>query len=117
MSAFDAFKGLLGQVGAAAAPALISQALAQTGLGDLQTVIGKLQESGLGDQVQSWLGSGSNLPISADQVRCSLGDERVKEIAQHLRLPLDSALQLLAEHLPAAVDQASPEGTLSSTSA
>jgi uncharacterized protein YidB (DUF937 family) len=62
MSIFDSFKGILGQVGAAAAPALVSEVLAKTGFGDLQTVVAKLQEGGLGEQVQSWLGSGGNLP-------------------------------------------------------
>ncbi len=112
MSIFNSFKGILEQAGAAAAPTVISEVLAKTGFGDLQTVVAKLEEAGLGAQVQSWLGSGANLPISADQLRSALGDERVQEIAQHLGIPLDDALKLLAEHLPTAVDQASSDGSL-----
>jgi len=33
-------------------------------------------------------------------------------LAEQLGLPADNALKLLAEHLPAAVDEASPNGQL-----
>ena len=107
-----ALKGVLGQVEAAAVPALISAALAKTNMGDLQGMLAKLQQGGLGPQVQSWLGSGANMPISADQLRSALGNDQVKQLAAHFGIPVDSALKLLAEHLPTAVDQASPNGVL-----
>jgi uncharacterized protein YidB (DUF937 family) len=120
MGLFDslggALKGVLGDVEAAAVPALISAVLARTDLGDLQGLVAKLQESGLGAQVQSWLGNGTNLPVTADQLRAALGNAQVQEIARHLGLPVDAALKLLAEHLPTAVDQASPNGTIEPTS-
>ena len=116
MGLFDniggALKGVVGQVVAAEAPALISAVLAKTNLGDLQGLVAKLQQGGLNDQVQSWLGNGTNLPVTADQIRSALGNQQVQQLAQHLGLPVDAALKLLAEHLPAAVDQASTNGTL-----
>jgi uncharacterized protein YidB (DUF937 family) len=107
-----ALKGALGQVEAAAMPALISAALAKTNLGDLQGMVAQLQQGGLGEQVQSWLGNGANMPVSADQLRSALGTDQIKQLAAHFGIPIDSALKLLAEHLPTAVDQASPNGTL-----
>ena len=107
-----ALKGVLGQVEADAVPALVSAVLAKTDFGDLQGLVNKLQQGGLGDQVQSWLGSGANLPVTADQLRAVLGNEQVQQIARELGLPIDGALKLLAEHLPSVVDQASPNGTL-----
>src|SRR5262245_43730613 len=105
MGLFDslggALKGVLGDVEAAAVPELISAVLAKTDLASLQGIVAKLQEGGLGDQVRSWLGGGANLPVTADQLRAALGNAQVQEIARHLGLPVDSALQLLAEHLPA----------------
>jgi uncharacterized protein YidB (DUF937 family) len=95
-----------------AAPGLISAALAKTGLGDMQGLVTQLQSGGLNTQVQSWLSSGSNMPVSADQLRAALGNDQVKAIAAHFGLPVDAALNLLAQHLPAAVDQASPNGTV-----
>lgn len=107
-----ALKGVLGQVETAAAPALISAVLAKTNLGNLQGLVAQLQQGGLNNQVQSWLGSGTNQPISADQLEAALGSDQVKEMAAHFGVPVDAALKLLAEHLPAAVDQASQNGTL-----
>ncbi len=105
-----ALKGALGQAGSAALPAVLSGILAKTDLGGLGGIVNKLQESGLGNQVQSWLGNGTNLPVSPDQLRGALGNDQLRQIAQQLGLPVDGALKVLAEHLPAAVDQASPNG-------
>lgn len=107
-----ALKGALGQVEAEAAPALIAAVLAKTNLGDLRGLVTKLQQAGLNDQVQSWLGNGANLPVTVDQLRAALGNEQVQQIAKELGLPIDGALKLLAEHLPTAVDQASPNGSI-----
>jgi uncharacterized protein YidB (DUF937 family) len=104
--------GVLGQVEAAAVPALISAVLGKTNLGDLSGIVNQLQQGGLGTQVQSWLGNGANMPVSADQLRAALGNEHVREIAQHLGLPVDQALALLSQHLPDMVDKASPNGVL-----
>lgn len=118
MGLFDdisgALKGLVGQGDDASVPSMISAALGKTDLGSLQGVVSKLQAGGLGDQVKSWLGDGSNLPVTADQIRAALGDEHVQQIAHQFGLPIDGALKLLSEHLPTAVDNASPGGSLPS---
>jgi uncharacterized protein YidB (DUF937 family) len=96
-------------------PALISTVLAKTNLGDLQGLATALQQGGLGNQVQSWLGSGGNLSVSPDQLRAALGSDQVKELAQHFGVSPDAALKLLSEHLPGVIDQASPNGALPSS--
>src|SRR5580704_4571357 len=103
--------GALGQVEAAAMPALISAALGKTDLGNLQGIVTQLQQAGLGNQVQSWLGNGANMPISPEQLRAALSSDQVRQIAQHFGVDPDAALKLLSEHLPNAIDQASPNGT------
>jgi uncharacterized protein YidB (DUF937 family) len=112
MGLLDNLGGMVGQLAEGAAPGLISAALAKTNLGDMQGLVNQLQQGGLGDQVKSWLGNGSNIPVTADQLRAALGNDQVKQIAEHFGVPVDAALKLLAEHVPAAVDQASPNGTL-----
>jgi uncharacterized protein YidB (DUF937 family) len=109
-------KGLLGQVEAAALPVLISEGLAKTGLGDLQGLVDKLQQGGLSTQVQSWLGDGSNIPITPDLLKGALDDEHVRQLAQHFGIDPDTVLKLLAEHLPAVVDQAPQQGTITAGS-
>jgi uncharacterized protein YidB (DUF937 family) len=110
-----ALGGSLGQVEAAAMPALISTVLAKTNLGDLQGLATQLQQGGLGNEVQSWLSNGGNLPVSPDQLRAALGSDQVKQLAQHFGVSPDAALKLLSEHLPGVIDQASPNGALPSS--
>jgi uncharacterized protein YidB (DUF937 family) len=106
------WKGAIGQTTATATPGMLTAVLAKTNLRDLQGLVTKLQQGGLDQQVKSWLGNGSNLPVTPDQLRAALGNEHVKQLAAQFGLPVDAALNKLAEHLPAAVDQASPSGTL-----
>jgi uncharacterized protein YidB (DUF937 family) len=105
-------KGAISSVAAAEAPALISALLAKTNLGNLQGVVDQLQQAGLGDQVKSWLGNGANMKVTPDQIRAALGSEQVRHIAQQYGVPVDDVLKMLADHLPAAVDQASPNGKI-----
>jgi uncharacterized protein YidB (DUF937 family) len=109
-------KGALGQIEASAAPTLINALLAKTSFGDLNGLVAQLQQGGLGAQVQSWLGNGSNLPVTADQLKDALGNAQVQEFARHLGLPVDSVLKMLSEHLPGVVDQASPNGQIQPSS-
>ena len=117
MDLFDkvggALKGALDQV-EALSPGLISSTLAKTKLGNLQGLVEQLQNGGLNEQVKSWLSSGANLPVSAEQIRAALGNQKVKELAEKFGLPVDATVKMLAEQLPAAVDQASPDGKLQS---
>jgi uncharacterized protein YidB (DUF937 family) len=115
MGLLDSIRGSLGQVAAAEAPALISAALAKTNLGDFHGLVTKLQQGGLNEQVTSWLGNGTNLQLTADQLRTALGNDQIKEMAEHFGVPGDAALQLLAKNLPTAVDQVSQDGALKSS--
>ena len=120
MGAFDNLisgmvKGVLGQVDMAAVPAVLSQILAKTDLGNVGGLLAKLQDGGLGNQVSSWLGNGTNLPLSADQLRTALGNEQLQQVARSAGLPIDNLLGLLSQHLPAAVDAMSPDGSLQET--
>ena len=113
MSIFDSLKALFSQGDAATLPSLLSEGLANTNLGDMQGLVNKLQAGGLGAQVQSWLGDGQNLPITPDLLKGVLADEHVQQLAQHFGIDRDAVLNLLAEHLPTAVDQARQQGIVS----
>jgi uncharacterized protein YidB (DUF937 family) len=116
MGIFDqiggALKGALASELAANAPALMNAVLAKTDMGNLQGLVDQLRQGGLGDQVKSWLGDGQNMRVSPEQIQSALGNDQLQQLASHFGIPLDAVSKLLAEHLPAAVDQASPDGTL-----
>jgi len=110
----DAIKGAVGQVEAAAVPALINAVLEKTQYHDVNGLVAALQKGGLGPQVQSWLGNGANTPITEDQLKAVLGNAQVQDFARHLGLPVDATLKMLAQYLPQLIDQASPNGVLQS---
>ena len=56
------------------------------GGGGLADILGKAQQAGLGDVVSSWIGTGQNMPISADQLHNVLGSDAIANIAQQLGL-------------------------------
>jgi len=108
-------KSALGSVAAAEAPALIKAALAKTNMGNLQGLVDQLQQGGLRDQVQSWLGNGANMQVTPEQIQSALGNEQLKQLAQHFGVDTDAVAKLLAEHLPTVIDQASPNGSIQSS--
>ncbi len=112
MGLFDQIKSAALRGAATAAPALLSKALQQTNFGSLQGLVDHLRQAGLDQQVQSWLGNGANLPGSTDQLRAALGDEHIRQLAQQFGVPIDAVLELLSQHLPQVVDQASPSGKI-----
>ncbi len=79
---------------------------------DLDEVLRRLQQAGLGGQVQSWLSPGTNLPITPDQLGDALGEEEVEAAASREGMPPETLLTELAEHLPGLIDRLSPRGEL-----
>jgi uncharacterized protein YidB (DUF937 family) len=108
----DEFKGMLGQLEATVIPMVLSQVLGNGSEGGLSAIVAKLRQSGLGDQVNSWIGNGHNLPITAEQLQAALGSDVVKQLAAKFNIPIDQLSKVLAQQLPTAVDHASPNGQL-----
>ena len=79
--------------------------------GGLSKILDSMKKQGLSSQAESWVGDGENQPISADDAKKILGEDQVKEIAGKIGLPEEQAAELIAEALPEAVDQVSPEGS------
>jgi uncharacterized protein YidB (DUF937 family) len=108
--------GVLGQLEAAVVPAVLSEVLGNGGRGGgLSAIVAKLQQAGFGDQVKSWIGTGANLPITAEQLQQVLDSDTVKQLAAKFNIPIDQLAKVLAQQLPTAVDHASPDGRLPHT--
>ncbi|MHC2334074.1 YidB family protein [Bradyrhizobium sp. USDA 4454] len=108
-------KGMLGQLGAAVIPVVLGEVMGNGGQGGLSAIVAKLEQAGLGEQVKSWIGTGQNLPITAQQLQEVLGSDTVKQLAAKFGIPVDQLSQVLAQQLPGAVDSASPNGKLPHT--
>ena len=88
MGVLDQFGGAVGSVlgqgkGAGVSAVLLQQLIAMLSKpGALGELTSKFQSAGLGNILQSWIGSGQNLPISADQVSKVLGAGTVADLAK-----------------------------------
>lgn len=113
----DILGGLLGGGGAArsgggAAGGLGGILGGLGGAGALGGLIGALQQKGLGQQANSWVGTGANAPVQPNQLADALGDDTIDDLQQQTGLPRDQLLAQLAEELPDAVNQATPDGRI-----
>jgi len=80
--------------------------------GGVQGLMSKLESSGLGDKVDSWIGTGENKAISPDEVKQALGPEEVKKAAEQAGVSEDEAADGIAGLLPDLIDKVSPGGKL-----
>ena len=80
--------------------------------GGLQGVLGKFQQAGYGDQAQSWIGTGQNMPIDASALSQIFGQGQLGQIAQQLGISHDEAAGQLAQELPSVVDRMTPGGQI-----
>jgi uncharacterized protein YidB (DUF937 family) len=87
-------------------PDLVNSVLGAEGL---QTILAKLMEAGLDQQVASWLDKSRNsIPVTQAQLRTALGAEHVQQIADALGISANAVLDALACYLPVAVEGAGP---------
>src|SRR5215468_6643139 len=68
------------------------------------------QEKGLGGIVSSWIGTGQNLPISADQLQSVLHSDALENIAAKTGMSSDQLTGVLSQMLPQVVDKLTPNG-------
>ena len=87
--------------------------LGQQGQGaGLESLVQAFQKNGLGEIVNSWVSTGQNLPISAQQIQQGLGGDLLKQLAGQAGLSTEAASGQLASLLPTLVDQLTPEGKI-----
>lgn len=79
---------------------------------DLAGLLGNLQNSGLGDIAQSWLGDGANDEISENQLEGLFGSEKIQDMASQLGTDQNDLLVGLREALPQMIDKSSRGGNL-----
>ena len=89
------------------------------GLGELlkgQGGVGGLAEkfghAGLGDVVGSWIGTGANAGISAEQIESVIGHGPLADIAAKMGVSPKQASETLAGLLPEAIDRLTPGGKI-----
>ena len=121
MGLLDSVIGALGQGGqggggqAALLQAVIGMLAGQGGApggGGLADLVTRFQQGGLGDVMSSWVGTGQNLPVSADQLGGVLGDDVLAHLTRSTGLSGGDLLGQLAKVLTQVVDHVTPNGQL-----
>jgi len=81
--------------------------------GGLASLLQAFESGGLGHLFQSWVGSGQNLPVSADQIQSVLGNSGfLQRIAQATGMQPTDVAQHLSVALPQIVDHLTPNGQI-----
>lgn len=78
--------------------------------GGLSGLVQSFQQGGLGNIVNSWVSTGQNLPISAEQIQAVLGGGQLQNVAAQLGMSTEQASGGLADLLPQLVDKLTPNG-------
>ncbi len=80
--------------------------------GGLHGLTSKLASSGLGQQVQSWVGKGENQPVSGSQIQQAMDPGQVNAMAKQSGMSPDETCNHVAQARPEMVDQATPQGQM-----
>ncbi len=84
--------------------------------GGLEALVQKFQAGGLGDVVQSWVGTGANAPVSGAQLEQVLGPDAMASAASHAGVAPAQVRDGLASMLPEIVNQLTPGGQMPANS-
>ena len=118
MGVLDQLGGALGSVlgqgkSAGVNAALLQQLIAMLSKpGELGNLTNAFQSAGLGNILQSWIGTGQNLPISADQINKVLGAGTVADLAKKAGIDEAQTSSALASRLPQGIDKVTPGGNV-----
>ncbi len=80
--------------------------------GGVQGLVNQFEQKGLGGIAHSWVGTGPNQPVSADQLVNVLGSNNVAQLAGKLNVSQEELLNKLSELLPEHVDKMTPGGVI-----
>jgi uncharacterized protein YidB (DUF937 family) len=80
--------------------------------GGLAGIVQAFQKNGLGDIVNSWVGTGKNLPVTPDQIKQGLGSDLLSQLAGKAGVSPDAASAQLSSLLPDVIDKVTPNGKI-----
>jgi uncharacterized protein YidB (DUF937 family) len=95
---------------------ILQQVLAGNG-GGVSSIVSRFEAAGLGNQAQSWVSTGQNMPVSADQIGSVFSADQISGWATQAGTTPDKLRAVLAEALPHAVDHVTPGGQVPEPSA
>lgn len=104
------FDGLLGGIVGAEMATVVNGIIEKHG--GLGGIVSQFQQQGLGNTVKSWVSTGANDPITAEQMHKVLGSETMTKFAAKVGMTPEELSAKLATALPQVIDKLTPTGTL-----
>jgi uncharacterized protein YidB (DUF937 family) len=78
--------------------------------GGLSGLLQTFHDQGLGAVASSWVGTGANQTISAEQIQSVLQDQHIQAFAAKAGVSPDQASSMIAQFLPTVIDKLTPNG-------
>lgn len=112
MGLLDSVTGSLGQGSGNPLMSQVTGLLTNPEGGGLSGLLQQFRAKGLGYLADSWVGTGQNLPLEADQVQSVFGQEQIRQMAAKAGIAPEALSAKLAELLPQVIDKATPNGSI-----
>ena len=112
MGLLDSITGSLGQGGGNPLLSQVTSLITDPNSGGLAGLLQRFQAKGLGDAANSWVSTGPNVPLEAEQVQSVFGAEQIQQMAAKAGIAPEALSEKLAELLPQVIDKATPDGSL-----
>lgn len=91
---------------------IITSLLTNPQTGGLGGLVEAFKGQGMGDIINSWVGTGKNLPISPSEIMKALGEDRLRGFSEQAGLGREEISGGLASILPDIIDKLTPQGKI-----
>ena len=78
----------------------------------LPDVVKQFEEKGLRDEVDSWVRTGPNKPVSRRQIEDVFGQRELDDIARKRNIDRERLAEVLSRYIPKIIDELTPSGQL-----
>jgi len=80
--------------------------------GGVKGIVTRMEQQGLGAIARSWISTGANQPISAEQLHRVFGTGAIRALAAKVGMQPRDLARKLSQALPAAIDRLTPAGVI-----
>jgi uncharacterized protein YidB (DUF937 family) len=84
-------------------------------VGGVQGLVGKFAQGNMGHILDSWVSTGKNKAVNANQISSLLGSDVVAQFAKKLGISPAAAEGQIAKYLPLIIDKLTPDGKMPSS--
>ncbi len=80
--------------------------------GGIGNLVQQFTQKGMGDVVSSWISTGKNLPVSAQQIENVFGSDTINGLASKLKMNPADLSGKISDLMPQVVDKLTPDGKI-----